>query len=209
MKYQLHVFPKNEKEDIDLLDTVWLAKWNEDLVKQYLHIYKVNQHQGTKKVKTRGEVELSRKKVWAQKGTGKARHGAKSAPIWVGGGKAFGPRPYTKRLIIPKFMSKKALSVALSNYMEKNLIDFFDYTEKLEDKFVKSGLQVLQNLKKQYNKVGIVVSENNKQLEYMFRNLPQVKIYTPRLLNAYDVINVQNLLIDKNSIKILEKRLSC
>ena len=87
---------------------------NKILLTQAIRVYTARRHPGLSKVKTRGEVIASTRKIYRQKGTGQARHGAISAPIFVGGGVAHGPKGVKRQLSLPKKMRRKALSIALS-----------------------------------------------------------------------------------------------
>ena len=93
---------------------VFQEKENLVLLAQAIRVYEWKKHPGLSKVKTRGEVVASTRKIYRQKGTGRARHGAKSAPIFVGGGKAHGPRGVKRKLAFPRKMRQRALKIALT-----------------------------------------------------------------------------------------------
>lgn len=100
------------------------------LINQVIHIYQDRSHQDTHKVKTRGEVNRTTKKVYKQKGTGNARHGARSAPIYVGGGVSHGPDGIQARnLKVNKKMAAKALAGLLTNRARSNSVSFFEITQ--------------------------------------------------------------------------------
>ena len=102
-------------EDIELDKVVFGQEPNDDLLLQYLHIYKSNQRQGTSSAKTRSEVSGGGKKPWKQKGTGRARAGSIRSPIWRHGGVAHGPKPKSWNLKMPKKMKKRAMQCALTS----------------------------------------------------------------------------------------------
>src|SRR3972149_10400244 len=96
------------------LPKAWETAVNLNLLAQAIHVYEDRSHNALAKAQTRAEVERTKKKWYRQKGTGGARHGAKSAPIFVGGGVAHGPRPVKRELTLPKKMARQAFSVALT-----------------------------------------------------------------------------------------------
>ena len=93
---------------VDLPKEIFEITPNKTALRQYLHVYTVNQRSGTLSAKRRGEVSGGGKKPWRQKGTGRARHGSIRSPIWVGGGVAHGPRPRRFFLSVPKKVSRLA-----------------------------------------------------------------------------------------------------
>src|SRR3990170_6251019 len=103
------------KSKIQLPKELFGAKVNKALLAQAVRVYLANQRTGNAATKTRGEVEGSTRKIYRQKGTGRARHGAIRAPIFVGGGIVFGPRPHDFHLDFPKKMKRRALGSALTS----------------------------------------------------------------------------------------------
>src|SRR3989344_3133463 len=103
-----------ETGTLKLPKEIFGVKVNKQLLAQALRVYMTNQKNMTASTKTRGEIKMTTAKWFKQKGTGRARHGAKSAPIFVGGGVAFGPRPRNVRLALPQKMKKAALLSAIS-----------------------------------------------------------------------------------------------
>lgn len=112
---KLNVYSQNgtKKTSINMPKDL-IEKENRTLLAQAIRVYESGKHPGLSKVKTRGEVRASKRKIYRQKGTGQARHGAKSAPIFVGGGKAHGPKGVKRVLSLPRKMRQKALKIALS-----------------------------------------------------------------------------------------------
>ena len=121
-------------ESMTLPKEVFDAKINNNLMTQAVRVYMANQRRGTVKTKTRGEVKISTRKIYRQKGTGRARHGAKSAPIFVGGGVAFGPRQRDYSLKLNQKSRKAALFSALSSKLKDGEIKIVTGLEKLEPK---------------------------------------------------------------------------
>ncbi|EKD64526.1 MAG: hypothetical protein ACD_50C00352G0006 [uncultured bacterium] len=192
---------------IDLPKEIFGAKINNQLLAQAVRVYLANQRKGTAETKTRGEVHGSTRKIWRQKGTGRARHGSKKAPIFVHGGIAFGPHPRDFSLKISKKMKRQALFSALSSKLKSNEIKAVTGLEKLDPK-TKSMADVINNLgidKKKRNILMITPLKNDLENVYRAaRNLEGVRILNANVLNTYDVLNNRLiLLMDKavDSIK--------
>lgn len=170
------------------------AKINESLIKQAIRVFEDRTHAGLNKVKTRSEVNRTKKKLYKQKGTGGARHGARSAPIFVGGGKAHGPKGVKRELKMPLKMKKKALSVALASKFNKKEAQFVEGLEKV--KKTTNAAKIIKKLKLN-GKVLIVLSKTSN----FFKNIKDVKALNFKDLNAYEVMKHKNILVDK-SIKL-------
>src|SRR3990172_8527697 len=132
-------------EKLALPEKIFAAKANKKLMAQAVRVYLANQRQGTQKTKSRGEIKASKAKIWRQKGTGKARHGARSAPIFVGGGGAHGPNPRGFSLKIPQKMRQAALFSALSAKFQEGKILVVKGLEAIKPK-VKEMVKVLTAL---------------------------------------------------------------
>jgi len=183
------------------------AKINDNLMAQAVRVYLANQRLGTASVKSRGEINASTKKIYRQKGTGRARHGAKSAPIFVHGGVAMGPKPHDFSLKLPKKMKKAALLSALSAKLKDGEIKVLSGYEKIEPK-TKSMDKALKNIYKDGKRNVLLItykSENElDSLKRASRNLKDVKIINADLLNTYEVIRSRELLFLKSSINALK-----
>jgi large subunit ribosomal protein L4 len=171
-------------------------KINLDLLAQALRVYENRVHPGLARVKTRGEVRLSTRKIYRQKGTGRARHGAKSAPIFVGGGVAHGPKGIKKQLILPGKMRQKSLKAALSLKAKNGNLAVVSLLSSLKKTKEAEGLL------KKINSAGnasftIVVGSQNKSVVSVLRNLDKVRVEPYSNLNAYIVFNGGTILMDK------------
>jgi large subunit ribosomal protein L4 len=165
-------------------------------VKQYL----ANQRQGTHKSKDRSEVSGSTRKLKKQKGTGGARAGDINSPLFVGGGRVFGPRPRDYRFKLNKKLKRLARKSALSYKAKQNgimVVEDFDF----EAPKTKSFIEILKNLKIFDKKTLLVLFESNKNVYLSSRNLERVKVVNVSELNTYDILNSQNLLFLESSIK--------
>lgn len=183
------------------------AKINNSLMSQAVKVYLANQRQGTSKTKHRGEVDRTTKKIYQQKGTGRARHGSRRAPIFVGGGKVFGPTPRDLSLGISKKMKTLALFSALSSKLKDNEIKIIKGLETILPK-TKIMAEVLNNLEIASNKrVLLIMPKAGKESENVYRaarNIEGIEILSANSLNAYKVLDNTLILMMKNSIDTLK-----
>lgn len=180
---------------------VFGIKVNKKLLSQALRVYSTNSKYTLGSTKTRGEVEGSTAKIYRQKGTGRARHGAVRAPIFVGGGIVFGPKSRKVRLNLPQAMKKAALLSALSSKTARNCVlavsgfekasgktkEIAAFTEKLK---IKSGL--------------FVTGEKSDQLVRAVRNIPGIDLLPSNMINAYEVIKHNFLIVTKEAVEKLK-----
>lgn len=169
-------------------------------VKQYL----ANQRQGTHKSKERGEIAGSTKKIKKQKGTGTARAGAITSPVFVGGGRVFGPRPRNYGFKLNKKVKQLARKSALSyKALDKDIfvIENFELTAPK----TKELLVIANNLKINDKKLVFVLPEENKNLYLSSRNLPGVLVVTASELTTYQILNAKSLVILESSIEKIEE----
>lgn len=164
-----------------------------------------NKRKGTACTKTRSEVSLSTRKLYRQKGTGRARAGSAGSPTRVGGGVAHGPKPRSYEQKVPKKMRRLALKMALSSKLsEKELILVEDL--KIDTHKTKAFQEVLRNFNID-KKVLVVASDLDKNLDLSTRNLQNVKVMKKEGINVYDVLAHQYLLIDRPSILSIQEAL--
>ncbi|HZJ18231.1 MAG TPA: 50S ribosomal protein L4 [Patescibacteria group bacterium] len=195
-------------EKITLSKEIFDVKVNKSLLSQAVRVYLANQRRGTHSTKTRGEINATTHKAWRQKGTGRARHGAKSAPIWVGGGVVFGPKPRDYSLKLPKKMKKAALFSSLTVKKEENSIIILTGLEKIELK-TKKMVDVIKNLKLEdkKRKILLVTPDTINGYENIFkagRNIKGLTIMSAKMLNTYQILNSKTLLFMKTSLETLE-----
>jgi len=193
-------------EKMQLPKEIFAAKENAKLVAQAVRVYLNNQRRGTSSTKSRGEVKATTKKIWRQKGTGRARHGAKSAPIFVGGGIAFGPKPRDFSLNLSKKMKKAALFAALSVKQKDGEIKILKGLDKIEPKTknVEAILTKMNYASKKRNILIVVAEEKMENAKKAARNLKGVRILRANSLNTYDVLNNQCIIFAKESIEDLK-----
>lgn len=200
-----------EVGEVELADAVFGVEYNESLVHAAVKNYLANRRQGTSATKTRGNVSGSGKKLWKQKGTGRARIASLRSPLWKGGGNVHGPQPRDWSYQLPKKMRRGALRSALSERLrEGNLIvleDFKVESAKTRD-FVStiSELKLAENTKKAV-KTLIVDSLDNENLIRSSRNIQKTKVTNSYGLNVYDLLYHEKLLISKTAIEELSRML--
>ncbi len=169
-------------------------------VKQYL----ANQRQGTHKSKERGEIAGSTRKIKKQKGTGTARAGAITSPVFVGGGRVFGPRPRNYGFKLNKKVKQLARKSALTYKALDNNILVIENFEMAAPK-TKEFITIANNLKITDKKSVFVLPEENKNLYLSSRNLPGVLVVTASELTTYQILNAKSLVIFEGSIEKIEE----
>jgi large subunit ribosomal protein L4 len=184
-----------------------LGKVSPVLLAQAIRVYMSNTHQKTHKVLTRGEVQGSTKKIYRQKGTGKARHGAKYAPIFVGGGIAHGPtgvRP--QNLVLPKAMRRRALMTAFAAKLTAKAISGLTGVKTFSGKTsnVVKLLGAIADHPK--NSVLIVTSGKATPLYQAASNVQGVAMKRACLVNAYDLVASDYLILTKKALEIIRER---
>jgi len=190
---------------VNLSDEVFAAEVNVPLIHQVIKAQLAGRRQGTHKTKTRSEVNATTKKVYKQKGTGNARHGAQTAPIFVGGGTAFGPKPRSYVQRTPKKMMVGALRSALSERLqEKRLIVVDDLAMDVPKSKV-----VCEMLKNKFKLDSVLVVDcENENLKLSGRNIPKVTVLPSLGLNVYDIIKHDWVILTKGAVESIEQRLS-
>ena len=197
-----------KKDTIEVLDKIFSAKINKKLINNVLYKTNANYKGRHAKTKQQNEVSGPTSKIYAQKGTGGARHASRKAPIFVGGGIAHGPKgelAYKKRKLNK---SEKRLSVAsliTEKNKNKNLLILSNF-----DKEIKKTKDMFSIIKKfEITNSLIVVDKNSKiKIEKSVRNIPNVKITDFNHFSAFDIIKFKKIVFTESSIKELEKRYS-
>ena len=159
---------------------------------------------GSASVKHRSDIRGSGRKLFRQKGTGRARRGDIKSPLLRGGGVVFGPDPKSYAYKVPKKVKKLALKMALSTKLEKKNLLILDQLE-LERVKTKDFVKIIEALK--VDSALIVTNEKNESLELASRNVPTVKVLRSEGLNVYDILKYENLILLEASINSIEGRL--
>ena len=170
-------------------------------VKQYL----ANQRQGTHKSKERAEIARTTKKLKRQKGTGGARAGSMKSPLFVGGGRVFGPRPRDYSFKLNKKLKRLACLSALT-YKAKGksvtILENFNFDKPKTKQYA----DILKNLQLENKKALVVLPQHDHNIYLSARNLQRNKVVTAGELNTYDVLNAQHLVLVEGSVPALETR---
>jgi large subunit ribosomal protein L4 len=192
----------NEVGKVSLDEKVFGAEYNEDLIHQAVVTYLANQRQGTKSTLTRSEVAGGGRKPWRQKGTGRARQGSIRAPQWVHGGVVFAPKPRDFEKKMNAQMRKGAFVSALSAMMKEKAIVVVD-DMNIEAK-TKAAVKVLDALKLN-RRVTVVTDGVNENAIRAFSNLEGKNVTTADILNTYDLVVSDYVVMTKEAIKKIEE----
>ena len=206
MKLNLLNLAGAKSETIDVSDKIMNLKFNHKLVKYVIDWQLNHQKPRTAKTKQRNEIRGSTKKIYAQKGTGQARHASKKAPLFVGGGQAHGPKGAVYKI---KKINKKVRKLALAQTLAKKNTD--------------KQLHILSDVKKKFNKTknfnkflltnnlsnALIVSDKDSEKNFLrsAQNIKNIKVINEDGANIYDMLKFTNLIITSTSMKKIETRL--
>ncbi len=207
MKSQLYNLKSEKIGEIALPKNIFEVKAPDSLIAQAIRVTLTNRRSSFAKTKTRSEVAGTRKKVWSQKGTGNARHGNRTAPIFIGGGIAMGPDGQQNySLKISKNMKKKALNTLLSKFAASKKILVIDNFSKLDPK-TKSGVKLITGLKSKdkvlskSRKIGIITTNTLTPVKRAFGNIKDISLISLKSLNVYDLSKQNYLIFSQKAIK--------
>ena len=208
MKVKVINIDGNTDSDIELSDKIFSLKPNKSIIQSLVYWQQNHFKPRTAKTKQRGEVKGSTAKIYAQKGTGNARHASRKAPIFVGGGIAHGPKgelAYKKRKL-NKSEKKLSISSLLTEKNKlKNLIIFNDF--KTEIKKTKEMDKLLKKFEAT-NSLVILDNDSKKKIYRSAKNIPNIKITDVNHFSAYDIAKFKKIVFTESSIKELEKKYS-
>ncbi|MGD2184640.1 MAG: 50S ribosomal protein L4 [Desulfobacterales bacterium] len=190
---------------IDLVEDIFNVPVKSSVLHEVVTMQLANRRAGTASVRHRSDVRGSSRKLFRQKGTGRARRGDIKSPLLRGGGVAFGPDGRRYAYKVPKKVRKLALKMALSSKLQANeliVLDKFELKQIKTKDFVEllNGLNLTNAL--------IVTSEKNENLELSSRNVPDIKILRSKGLNVYDILKYKTLILLEPVIKDIEGRLA-
>ena len=196
------------KNSIEVLDKVFAAKINKQLVSNVL--YKTNANYKGRKAKTKQQNEIrgSTSKIYAQKGTGNARHASRKAPVFVGGGIAHGPKgqsKYKKRKLNKSEKKLSVVSMITDKYKKNNLMVFDDFEKKILK--TKEMNKILTKFDAK-NSIMIIDKKSINNIEKSIRNIPNVKITDTNHFSCFDLAKYKKVIFTETSVKELEKRYS-
>ena len=195
-----------KKATIEILDKIFSAKINNKLVSSVLYKTNANYKGRHAKTKQQNEVSGPTSKIYAQKGTGNARHASRKAPIFVGGGIAHGPKgelSYKKRKL-NKSEKKQSISSLMSEKIKsKNLIVFSDFSSEI--KKTKEMHSIIKKFEIT-NSLIILDKSSKDKIEKSIRNIPNIKVTDINHFSAFDIVKFKKIVFTESSVKELEKR---
>ena len=197
-----------KKGSIEVTDKIFSAKINKKLVSAVLYKTNANYKKRHAKTKQQNEVSGPTSKIYAQKGTGNARHASKKAPIFVGGGVAHGPKgelAYKTRKLNKSEKKQSIASLISEKVLNKNLLIFSDFNSEIK----KTKEMFLIFKKFEITHSLIILDKNSKEkIEKSVRNIPNIKVTDINHFSAYDLVKFKKVIFTESSIKELEKRYS-
>jgi large subunit ribosomal protein L4 len=204
MKIDVFNLKREKTGQIELSDQVFGAEVKEQLFYEVVKAQLASRRAGTHQAKTRSEVSGSTKKLYKQKGTGRARHGSIRAPIYVGGGRAHPPKPQDWSYRPPRQVRVGALKSALSLLAKEGRLLVVDAL-KLDEIRTKKLLEALKVLKVDSSAL-IVDGKENESLRLSAANLPKHTVLPPEGVNVYDLLRHDHLVLSQDAVKALEQR---
>ena len=195
-----------KKSSIEVLDKIFSAKINKKLVNTVLYKTNANYKGRHAKTKQQNEVSGPTSKIYAQKGTGNARHASRKAPIFVGGGIAHGPKgelSYKKRKLNKSEKKQSIASLISDKIKNNNLLIFSDFSSK-----IKKTKEMNLILKKFQISNSIIILDNTSKdnVEKSIRNIPNIKVTDINHFSAFDIVKFEKVVFTETSVKELEKR---
>jgi large subunit ribosomal protein L4 len=201
MQVPIYTMSGESVEELELPAGIFEAPVNPALMHQALVRQLANARQGTAKTKTRGEVNGSTRKMWRQKGTGRARQGSRKAPHWRKGGTVFGPIPRSYRQAMPKKMRRAALRSALSVKASNQQILVVDKLEMAAPK-TRDFARFLDALAVPSSAL-VLLPERNENVEKSVKNLPGVKYLRANYLNVRDLLTYDTVIMPRDSLTVI------
>jgi large subunit ribosomal protein L4 len=206
MEIAVTTLDRQDAGSMELNPAVFGQTVRSDILHQVVRWQLAKRRQGTHKAKTRGEVNKTRRKMYKQKGTGRARHGAASAPQFRGGGKPFGPKPRDHAIGLPKKVRQLGLKIALSSKLADGKLVVLDQATMDEPK-TKQLAQRMRDLG--WSSVLLVDGDGlDQNLERAARNLVGVQLLPAIGANVYDILRRDVLALTKAAVQQLEERLA-
>jgi large subunit ribosomal protein L4 len=205
MKLDTHNFDAETSGSTELPDEIFGIAPREDIVARVIHWQLAKRRGGNHKILTRAEVNRTKHRVGNQKGGGVARHGPRSAPLFVGGAKAMGPVVHSHEFDLPKKVKALGLKHALSSKAKSGSLVVLD---EAKTKSAKTGALAKQFGKLGFEKVLIVDGEFDKNFQLSARNISHVGMLPAKGLNVYDIMRSDKLVLTTAALKMIEERLA-
>jgi len=195
-----------KKDSIEVLDRIFSAKVNKRLVNNVLYKTNANYKKRHAKTKQQNEVSGPTSKIYAQKGTGNARHASKKAPIFVGGGVAHGPKgelAYKKRKLNKTEKKQSIASLISEKNKSNNLLVFSNFDSEIKKT---KEMNILLKKFEILNSLIILDKSSKENIEKSIRNIPHIKVTDVNHFSAFDIVKFKKIVFTENAIKELEKR---
>lgn len=189
--------------EVELLDSVFGIEPSQQAVYDVVKAQRAAMRQGTHKTKTRTEVRGGGRKPWKQKGTGRARAGSNSSPVWVGGGVVFGPTPRSYKIKVNRKVRRLAMKSVLSSKVADNSFKVLDKLE-LETIKTKGMVEVLNNLELT-GKIAVLVNDANENVALSAKNIPNVTVTTVDHVSVYELLNFTTVVATADAVKKYEE----
>ena len=207
MKIKTITLEGKKSGNIDISDSIFKIKPNNAVVRQVVLAELTNMRQGTHSSKNRSKVNGGGKKPWKQKGRGAARAGTNRSPLWRGGGTVFGPSPHSYNHKVSKKLSRLARKSLLSFKIANDSVTILD-SFKVDSHKTSDLVRILTKLNIVRKKITVITKTNNNNFDLASRNLQNVYIVSSQAVSAYDLIDCEHLVLDKESINDLNRILS-
>ena len=195
-----------KKNSIEVLDNIFSAKVNRKLVETVLYKTNANYKGRHAKTKQQNEVAGPTSKIYAQKGTGNARHASRKAPIFVGGGVAHGPKgqlAYKKRKLNKSEKKQSIASLISDKVQNNNLLVFNDFNSEIKKT---KEMDIILKKFQITNSIIILDKTSKEKIEKSIRNIPNIKVTDINHFSAFDIVKFKKIVFTESSIKELEKR---
>ena len=195
-----------KKVSIEVLDKVFSAKINKKLISNVLYKTNANFKGRHAKTKQQNEVAGPTSKIYAQKGTGNARHASRKAPIFVGGGVAHGPKgqlAYKKRKLNKSEKKQSIASLISDKVQNNNLLVFNDFNSEIKKT---KEMDIILKKFQITNSIIILDKTSKEKIEKSIRNIPNIKVTDINHFSAFDIVKFEKIVFTESSIKELEKR---
>lgn len=203
----LNISGKKTSRKVELADNIFGIEPNDHCIYLDVKQYLANQRQGTHKSKERAEIARTTKKLKRQKGTGGARAGSMKSPLFVGGGRVFGPKPRDYSFKLNKKVKALARTSALTYKAKDNAITVLE-DFSFEAPKTKNYVDLLKNLNLADKKTLLVLGDVNKNVYLSSRNLQGAKVVKASDISTYDILNAENLILSESSVKVIENILN-
>ena len=206
MKAEVKSLSVGSAGTLELKDEIFGLEPRADILHRMVNWQLAKRQAGTHRTKTRSEIDYTKTKIWRQKGTGRARHGARSAPQFRGGGKAHGPKPHSHAIELPKKVRALALKLALSSKAKSGGLVILDEAKLAESKTKAAAVAL--------GKLGITSAliVDGASLDEGFaraaRNVPRIDVLPVQGINVYDILRRDTLVLTKAAVAALEERLA-